>query len=52
METYCSRHGYPLKSVRFVYEGESVKETDTPESLKMEDDEVIETMIEQQGGGY
>ena len=50
METYCSRQGFPLTSVRFIYEGEIIKETDTPESLKMEDNDELDAMIEQHGG--
>ncbi len=51
MQTYCARNGYPLNSVRFLYEGEEIRETDTPQSLKMEDGDMIETMIAQRGGG-
>ena len=50
MDAYCNRNGYPITSVRFIYEGESIKDTDTPESLKMEDNDEIDAMIEQHGG--
>lgn len=54
METYCSRNGYPKDSVRFIYDGETVKDTDSPESLQIEDNVAeIDAMIEQHGGkGY
>ena len=53
MQNYCARNGYPQNSVRFLYEGEEIRETDTPEGLKMEDGDQIETtMIEHRGGGY
>ena len=50
MQTYCARNGYPQNSVRFLYEGEEIRETDTPDGLKMEDGDMIETMIAQRGG--
>ena len=50
MDAYCNRNGYPITSVRFIYEGESIKDTDTPESLKMEDNDEIDARIEQHGG--
>ena len=50
MDAYCNRNGYPITSVRFIYEGESIKDSDTPESLKMEDNDEIDAMIEQHGG--
>ena len=28
---YCNRNGYSSSSVRFLYEGESIKKSDTPE---------------------
>ena len=49
MQTYCARNGYPQNSVRFLYEGEEIRETDTPEGLKMEDGDMIETMVAQRG---
>ena len=50
MQTYCARNGYPQNSIRFLYEGEEIRETDTPEGLKMEDGDMIETMVAQRGG--
>ena len=50
MQTYCARNGYPQKSIRFLYEGEEIRESDTPQDLKMEDGDMIETMIAQRGG--
>lgn len=46
IESYCNRNGvssilnyilfqYHAKSVRFVYEGERIKETDTPASVSL-----------------
>ena len=50
MQTYCARNGFPQNSVRFLYEGEEIREIDTLEGLKMEDGDMIETMIAQRGG--
>lgn len=52
MENYCMRQGYPLSSVRFIFEGNIVKPADTPLSLQMENDEEIDAMIEQHGGTF
>jgi len=51
IDSYCQRNGYHSKSVRFIYEGERIKETDTPAALGMEDGDEIDAMIEQHGGG-
>ena len=50
MQTYCARNGFPQNSIRFLYEGEEIRETDTPQTLHMEDGDLIETMIAQRGG--
>ena len=50
MESYCSRVNIPRQSCRFIFEGETIKDGDTPESLKMEDGDEIDAMIEQHGG--
>mmetsp|Transcript_688 Transcript_688/g.681 ORF Transcript_688/g.681 Transcript_688/m.681 type:complete len:91 (+) Transcript_688:23-295(+) len=50
IESYCQRNGYHPKSVRFIYEGERIKDTDTPGSLGIEDGDEIDAMIEQHGG--
>ena len=67
METFCARSGVKLfkitfqlhvKAVRFMHEGERLKETDTPESVKfvfkiqleLEDGDEIDAMVEQHGG--
>ena len=36
---------------RFIFDGERVKEDDTPESLEMENGDEIDAMVEQTGGG-
>ena len=50
MKNFCTRHGYPEGSVKFLYDCVEVKDDDTPESLKIGDNDLIETMIHQRGG--
>ncbi len=37
MEAYCSRQGLPANQVRFLYDGERLKDDATPALLNMED---------------
>ena len=37
MEAYCSRQGLPVNQVRFLYDGERLKDDATPALLNMED---------------
>ncbi|KAJ3041332.1 Small ubiquitin- modifier 1 [Rhizophlyctis rosea] len=50
MATYCERQGKQPNQVRFLYDGVRLTETQTPEELGMEDDDVIDVMTEQLGG--
>lgn len=50
MDAYCERQGKSPDSVRFLYDGERVQPTDTPQKLEMEDGDAIDVMIEQLGG--
>eukprot|EP00127_Corallochytrium_limacisporum_P004214 Clim_evm159s157 gene=Clim_evmTU159s157 len=52
MTAYCERQGMSLNTVRFLYDGERVQNEDTPNSLQMDDDEIIEVFQEQVGGGF
>ena len=49
MDRYCKRINVQ-KGVRFIYEGERVNETDTPQSLGMNTDCVLQCSIDQIGG--
>eukprot|EP00745_Piridium_sociabile_P032257 TRINITY_DN54293_c0_g1_i2.p1 TRINITY_DN54293_c0_g1~~TRINITY_DN54293_c0_g1_i2.p1 ORF type:complete len:117 (-),score=13.34 TRINITY_DN54293_c0_g1_i2:146-496(-) len=51
MNAYCSRLGQSLDSVRFIFDGERIQATDTPEGLGLEDSDVIDAMVQQVGGG-
>ena len=49
MIAYCQRHGVNLNAVRFLFDGERLRESQTPEDLEMEDGDVIDVMMEQVG---
>ncbi|KAK3831338.1 MAG: ubiquitin-related domain-containing protein [Linnemannia elongata] len=50
MEAYCERQGKHVGSVRFLYDGERIQPTNTPNELEMEDGDSIDVMVEQVGG--
>ena len=47
MDAYCKKHGIPHESVRFMYEGQAIDESKTPDDLEMEDDDVIDAVLAQ-----
>ena len=49
MNAWCQRQGVNLNAVRFLFDGERLRESQTPESLEMEDGDVIDVMVEQVG---
>merc|ERR1711918_241721 len=52
MHAFCNRQGVSMQSVRFLFDGNRINETQTPQQLEMEDGDVIDVMVEQQGGAY
>ncbi|KAI5195445.1 hypothetical protein E4T38_09061 [Aureobasidium subglaciale] len=48
---YAEKTGRPLESLRFFYEGVRVNPTDTVATLEMDNEDIIEVMTEQIGGG-
>lgn len=42
--------GVPVTSLRFLFDGRRINDTDTPKQLEMENDDVIEVYQEQSGG--
>uniref|UniRef100_A0A7S3B187 Ubiquitin-like domain-containing protein n=1 Tax=Haptolina ericina TaxID=156174 RepID=A0A7S3B187_9EUKA len=50
MNAFCQRQGVALASVRFLFDGTRINEHQTPSDLDMEDGDVIDVMVEQQGG--
>jgi len=51
MQAFCNRQGVALNSVRFLFDGARLSPNQTPQELDMEDGDVIDVMVEQQGGG-
>ena len=49
-DAYCDRQSLARNTVRFLFEGTRVQDTDTPESLDLEDGDMIQAMLEQVGG--
>jgi len=47
---YAAKVGKDVGSIRFLYDGQRVNESDTPASLDMEDNDTIDVMVEQVGG--
>ncbi|KAI9050304.1 hypothetical protein LZ554_005471 [Drepanopeziza brunnea f. sp. 'monogermtubi'] len=47
---YCDRAGLQRSTVRFLLDGSRVQEEDTPETLQLEDGDMIDAMLEQLGG--
>jgi small ubiquitin-related modifier len=50
MQAYCDRQGLQISLVRFRFDGNPVKETDTPDALEMEDEDTIDVFQSQTGG--
>jgi small ubiquitin-related modifier len=49
-KSYSEQIGVPCSSLRFVFDGKRLSDTDTPNSLEMEDGDLIEVYQEQTGG--
>ena len=50
MKNYAERVGVPLSSLRFAVDGERIKDADTPASLGLENDDIIDVFQQQVGG--
>ena len=50
MNTYCQREGLRSNQYRFVFDGERLKDGNTPEELELENGDVIVVIAEQTGG--
>ncbi|ORY49981.1 ubiquitin-like protein [Rhizoclosmatium globosum] len=50
MDAYSNKTGVDPRSVRFLLDGTRLNGTDTPDSLDMEEGDVIQTTINQVGG--
>ena len=49
MNSYCERQGKSLKSVRFLFDGKRLEPHNTPDEMEMDDGDIIEATVEQQG---
>lgn len=52
MTAYCDRQGSQRGAIRFVFDGNTVGEEQTPLDLDMEDEDTIEVFSAQTGGGH
>jgi small ubiquitin-related modifier len=43
---------HALSFIRFLFDGQQVREDQTPEQLGMEDDDLIDACLPQLGGGW
>lgn len=48
--SYCGRLGFQADELRFVFDGHRITDDDTPKSLNMVNDDVIEIYQERTGG--
>ena len=51
MNAYCDRCKLAQNTIRFMFDGSRIDETDTPKSMDMEDGDTIEVFTQQSGGG-
>ena len=49
-KSYSERVGAPIASLRFLFDGKRINDDETPKSLELEQDDVIEVYQEQTGG--
>ena len=47
---YAQRKGVQQSSLRFLLDGERINPEDTPKSLELEDQDLIDCLLEQYGG--
>lgn len=50
MDAYCSRSGQDPAAIHFLFEGERIQATNTPDELDMDEGDVIDAMLMQVGG--
>lgn len=48
--SFCKRFDFTEKMCRFIFDGDRLKETDTPYLLEFGDNETVDVMVEQIGG--
>jgi small ubiquitin-related modifier len=50
MDTFCQRQGLNPDDCRFLYDGNRVRGEQTPKSLEMEDEDIVDVVQSQVGG--
>ena len=50
MLAFCQKKHYQVNQVRFLFEGERIREDQTPQDVDMEESDIIDCVIEQLGG--
>eukprot|EP00173_Palmaria_palmata_P001325 Plantae.Rhodophyta-Palmaria_palmata.ctg1726.p1 GENE.Plantae.Rhodophyta-Palmaria_palmata.ctg1726~~Plantae.Rhodophyta-Palmaria_palmata.ctg1726.p1 ORF type:complete len:112 (-),score=25.98 Plantae.Rhodophyta-Palmaria_palmata.ctg1726:415-750(-) len=50
MKAFCSKQGLQFGAVKFLFDGNRIQPQQTPGDLDMEDLDVIDAQMEQQGG--
>ena len=50
MSVYCPTQGIEPSTLRFVYDGQRIREDQTPQDLEMEEDDTIDAFSMQIGG--
>lgn len=51
ISAYCKRKSIEESSVRFLYDGERIDPSKSATDLDMEDDDIIDALVQQTGGG-
>ena len=51
MNHFCTKMNLSANQCRFIFDGERLKDDDTPDKLEMENGDEIDVMVEQTGGG-
>lgn len=49
-DTYSRKTGQSQRSIRFLYDGTQVGDSDTAKSLEMENNDIIDVVLQQTGG--
>ena len=50
MGAYANRQGVQLRAIRFLFDGERIREDQTPQDIGLEDGDSIDVVMEQVGG--
>ena len=50
INAYAKSHGKSAETFRYFFDGQRIQKTDSPESLGMEDGDMVDVFLEQLGG--